>query len=711
MKSWLNDGREVFGSLSRLPFVWLAAQIAILVALNAVTVLAADKEPKTITMEEPNRSKPEDASIHIEAAERCLKNNDFDNALANALRADAFLLNVPGSGQHDRIRAQLVLSSAYLAKNLPAQAEKCAVLGIKLWESSSPKSLEQLFSLHDLGARALAAQGKHAEVLKLVNGVAAASMGDLAEHDIETTPILLQGYNSALALGDYESAVRFVRLDVELHRMASDQARAGSEISAFRRQFLIQGQLLLGTALSMNRDHAGAIEVLSSAAAEAQAAGIEHLRRQALMFLGNAFILAGQVRDGAAALTNAANSAYSGDPSSHVPIGESPDPTVQELLALYKAGQSSRDHLDLGSAKTFWEEGIAKAEKLLKPEDPLIGMFLIGLQSCYYFEGRKAEAFDCFKRALAIAEKHFESDDATVACLLAEVGWGLSCEGRPDRALVFFQRALPATEKAFGSQHPAVERSLRGLMTLYSERREYERALPLCERILAIRETASGSKSPHYADGLDMLAQIYEKKGEIGSAVSLRERSLRIIEEGLGTNSYYLALSLDSLARLYRLQGDLQKATASIERSLEVRQSLFGSENREVATALNELAEVRRLQGQYKEARSLCERSVAILEKSAGSDDVETMQALDGLAATLQFEGNYDTALSVWKRSLAMAEARFGPQHRQVAYRLLGLAAVHRAQGNSPEVAALLTRAQGIIESASGLEDVGAQQN
>src|ERR1017187_8162553 len=74
--------------------------------------------------------------------------------------------------------------------------------------------------------------------------------------------------------------------------------------------------------------------------------------------------------------------------------------TVGEILVLYEAGQTNFSRLDFTNATRLWEGCLAKAEKRLPSDDPLIGLFLMRLQTCY-FPLDRPKAFECFKRALA----------------------------------------------------------------------------------------------------------------------------------------------------------------------------------------------------------------------------------------------------------------------------------------------------------------------
>ena len=246
----------------------------------------------------------ESVSELLKEAKDFLESGDCEKALQAALRADALAQDSTRSTPRDRVQSQLTISSVYLAKKLPEQAEVYARQAITLWESVTDKSLDHLFDSHDLLIRSLAAQGKHAQVVALVKRVAISEKDQLAEHDIKVAPMLLSGYNSALALKDYDSAARFISLDVELHKMAIEQNKGQKEANKLRVQLAIRGQHLWGTALCLKGDYIQSITILREAAAEAQKAGLDHLRWGILVSLGTALVQGGPVPDGIATLTN-----------------------------------------------------------------------------------------------------------------------------------------------------------------------------------------------------------------------------------------------------------------------------------------------------------------------------------------------------------------------------------------------------------------------
>jgi tetratricopeptide (TPR) repeat protein len=211
---------------------------------------------------------------------KLLAKGDYDGALDAALYADTMLQNSSEPSSDDRVLNQLTISRIYLAKKLPERAEEHARLGIKFWETTGDKSVDQLLDLYGALSDSLAAQGKHAEVLEMANAVASRPLGDLAEHGVQATPILLNGYNSARSLKDYTAAIRFIGLDVDLHNSAlgrTADSEAHAELNRLRVQSVAQGQALLGIALAFNGDHERAIDILTMAATKAEQAGLQTL--------------------------------------------------------------------------------------------------------------------------------------------------------------------------------------------------------------------------------------------------------------------------------------------------------------------------------------------------------------------------------------------------------------------------------------------------
>jgi tetratricopeptide (TPR) repeat protein len=259
---------------------------------------------------ERNMLAPQNAPVSeaLEQAEELLNRGSHDKALEVALRADALLAKLPESTSGARVQSQLSIARIYLAKKLPERAEEHARLGIEFWQTAGDKPHDQLLDLYGPLSDSLAAQGKHAEMVELANAVASTALGDLAEHDVQATAILLNGYSSARSLKDYTAAIRFISLDVDLHNSAlgrTPASEAQAELNRLRVQSVVKGQALLGIALAFNGDHEKAVNILTMAATKAEQAGLQTLKNSILALLGSETVKGGrQIFEGIEMLTN-----------------------------------------------------------------------------------------------------------------------------------------------------------------------------------------------------------------------------------------------------------------------------------------------------------------------------------------------------------------------------------------------------------------------
>ena len=305
----------------------LIIPVALLLATLDITVAEtngaprADFPPKLKYSMSP-QSEP--VSEVLKQSTNLLAKGDYDGALGAALHADTMLQNSPEPSSGGRVLNQLTISRIYLAKKLPEQAEEHARLGIKLWESAPDRSLAQLFDGFEMLVRALAAQGKHAQVVNVVEGVAKAPKDDLVDNDIKAAPLLLAGHNSAVALKDYNTAIRFIGLDVDLHNSALARAANGGvnePLNTLRVQIAIKDQHLLGLALGLNGDYERAVQILTAAANQAEQAGLQSVKNGILASLGFEAVMGRrQILEGITILTNVLDKLEEASPGHEVAL-------------------------------------------------------------------------------------------------------------------------------------------------------------------------------------------------------------------------------------------------------------------------------------------------------------------------------------------------------------------------------------------------------
>ena len=72
------------------------------------------------------------------------------------------------------------------------------------------------------------------------------------------------------------------------------------------------------------------------------------------------------------------------------------------------------------------------------------------------YQGRLADAAECFRRAVAVAEECFGPEDHRVAASLGNLGRALRQQGELAKARRCLERALRAEEAAYGPDHPEV---------------------------------------------------------------------------------------------------------------------------------------------------------------------------------------------------------------------------------------------------------------
>jgi len=225
----------------------------------------------------PVNTPPKRSALELSKnARELFDKRDYEGALTTALSADAILQSGSGFDLADRVKSRRFISEIYLKKESFAEAESYARQTQNQILESSPtgEMVRELFKSRAVLVKALCLQGKHVEVIKLVNEVARTPKDQLVGYELETGTIFSTGQDSAAALKDYESAIRFTRLQLELETTAANEKQEDAEIAILRKRAVVRSRQLLGSLLFNNGEHDEAIRVLTSAASEGTQLGL-----------------------------------------------------------------------------------------------------------------------------------------------------------------------------------------------------------------------------------------------------------------------------------------------------------------------------------------------------------------------------------------------------------------------------------------------------
>ena len=301
-------------------------------------------------------------------------------------------------------------------------------------------------------------------------------------------------------------------------------------------------------------------------------------------------------------------------------------------------------------AEQYFERSLAIRDRLLPPDDPLLGESLLGLALAYQRQNRLSEALPLLQRAEVIREKHFGPESKEVAIglnLLAGVYEGLGKEPEERAALV---RMLAIFRKVFGENDPDVAIALMQIGDL--DRREGNLAEARRELKLAsdIEQRQGERGNPGAASLYLNLAKLALSERHYEAANDAGRHALAILEPMARTDVPEVILAHDLLAQALRGQGQIEAAFAESQTALdglsdraashvEGRSSSTLSERRsqrllflhyvENATALAEKSPARRLEieaqtfrvSQLAQASSTAEAVAGMAARFAARDD------------------------------------------------------------------------------------------
>ena len=359
--------------------------------------------------------------------------------------------------------------------------------------------------------------------------------------------------------------------------------------------------------------------------------------------------------------------------------------TYNQVGLLFKATGRHKE------AEQLFAGSLAKFEKSLGHDHPMVAMVLSNLAELNRVQSRYAEAEPRFERALLIYKQARIYDHPSVASMLGNFGSLYMALGRYVEAEQLYKRSLAIIEKLFGPNDNSVATLLNNLADLYRTQGRDAEAEQLYNRSLAITELALGPANSSVATILNNLASLYEAQSEYAKAEEFYKRSLAIIETEHGLNHESAATTLHNLAGLYSTQGRYIEAEQLYKRSLAIVAEPRGADLR-LAPTLNNLGSVRRAQHRYTEAERLFMDSLAIFEKTLGTDHPMVATVLSNLGSVYEAQGRYGKAAPLVERGLVITEKSLGPEHAYVGRSLAILAKIYEKLGRRADAAALLKR-------------------
>jgi CHAT domain-containing protein/tetratricopeptide (TPR) repeat protein len=372
------------------------------------------------------------------------------------------------------------------------------------------------------------------------------------------------------------------------------------------------------------------------------------------------------------------------------------------------------------AARQAWGDALRSAETTLRPDHPLLALYLRMSALGESAVGDFTRARVLRERAATIAAASLAPCDPEVTSLLNDRALGLAWDGDLPGARRLYERQIAADERCRGPRHSLTAEGVHNLANLLAEMGDLLEAERLHRRAVAIWTAALGPTHPYVARGLDALAQVVEQRGRRVQARQLYERSLAIRRRAQGDASGDVAWTLTNLARVLDAMGERGGALALLDEAIGIyRTAGAGDEPDHLARALDLRGTVAATRGEVDDAlrnlaAALAERTRIFGPEHPLVADSQTAIARVGVAA-----GRREPALAAALTAEAIGRAhvrsivRYLPERQALAYAsrrpaALALALALIAPGASPEAARVL---DAIVQSRGLILDELAERS
>src|SRR5256714_6237319 len=209
-------------------------------------------------------------------------------------------------------------------------------------------------------------------------------------------------------------------------------------------------------------------------------------------------------------------------------------------------------------------------EKILGPDDPLVGRTLGFLAALYTSSGDYVNAEPLMIRQIQISERLLGTDSIEVAREIGSLGDAYLGKGDDLKAEETTRRALGIYEQANKMDSPGAASALSDLPGIYYQRRDYVNAENYYERSRAVWEKLLGPEHFHLAPSYTHLGRVAYDAGNYAKAESMFARALALAEKGVGPHNINATPYRNDLAAVYCTTGAYDKGIALYRQSLAV---------------------------------------------------------------------------------------------------------------------------------------------
>jgi tetratricopeptide (TPR) repeat protein len=261
-------------------------------------------------------------------------------------------------------------------------------------------------------------------------------------------------------------------------------------------------------------------------------------------------------------------------------------------------------------------------------------------------QGKWLEARALLVRCLEIREKVLGPDDLLVGTTLGFLANSYDHTGDYAVAEPLDLRALKITEKVLGPDDPAVARHVFDLGVNYRDKSDYLKEEKMQRRAWDILERTQSTETALAGAVLEEFGSINYKKGNYQTAEDYFQRGRAVWEKVLGPDHYHLASSFTYSGRAAYDGHDYAKAETMFQKALVLSEKALGQDHSSVTKYRNDLAMLYCTTGDYAKGKALYERSLSAHEQKGSMSYPAVKTTLFGLARCSVAEGNWQEAVN-----------------------------------------------------------------
>ena len=354
-------------------------------------------------------------------------------------------------------------------------------------------------------------------------------------------------------------------------------------------------------------------------------------------------------------------------------LDNEPDVQIDLMVAL------SRAFAGLGLYERAVEIGVdalARADAKLGPESPRTGTVLEALAYVQIFNGKYADAVECYRRCLRIREST-NASEYEVAQARLNLGEGLRRGGKLDESEKYFDLAMPVLTLDVDREPAAASEAFNNYALMLRARGRYDQATAAARRGLELMRRTRYAGGMKEAVLLNTLTLSYKSQGLLDEAEAAGRENYELRRKLLGDEHPMTCVALNNLATLMLDKDRLQEASEMLRTVVEVRRRKLGPDHPEVSNAVDNLGSALMRMGRLDEAEPLMREALAIRQRSLGENHEKTSISHANVGSLLERRGDLDEALVEYLRSLESLDGSGGKRTAGYATTLNNIANIY----------------------------------